>query len=477
MRNRRAGQWYRLFAGACALICSLPALPSEPDVACQYKLGPPSLVTWDLYQSAQNLHPLDAASTSELIRPSIIMNMEFMPAGLSDVSLDRPPQSLMREPDGSRILNSNAQQEREPSEYASLWERVRAGFTLPRISSPLVARYRAWYTKHPEHLKRVLERSQRYLYFIVSELEKRNMPNEIALLPIIESAYNPHALSPMRAAGIWQFIPSTGRHYGLQQDLWYDGRRDVVAATRAALDYLQFLHDMFSDWEVALAAYNWGEYAAQRAIAKNAARHMDTRYANLKMPAETRAYLPKLQAVKDLIDNHSAHGLELPHVPNEPYFAATRAEAEIDMVKAAELANVSMEEFKLLNAGYAGPLLIPATERQIVLPVSKIEGFTAKLENYNEPLTTWQKYTLKKGETLQKVARRFSTSISLLREANRFLGRKPVRPGQILMVPIKEPEHALRRRAAVSASMGTLGRPEQNAPDSENAEPTIHLVD
>jgi len=178
--------------------------------------------------------------------------------------------------------------------YTDLWDRIRAGFGMPLIKSPRVARYEARYLKNPRHLRRVIERSRPFLYFIVGELEKRGMPTEIALLPMIESAYNPHAISPKRAAGLWQFMPATGRRYGLHQDPWYDGRRDVVAATRAALDYLQFLHDMFHDWELALAAYNWGEHAVVRARADNAAHGRPARYGSLKMPNETRNYLLQL---------------------------------------------------------------------------------------------------------------------------------------------------------------------------------------
>jgi membrane-bound lytic murein transglycosylase D len=209
-------------------------------------------------------------------------------------------------------------------EYIDLWERIRAGFALPEIESPLVVRHERWYLNHREYVHRMVERSHRYLYFIVEELEKRNMPTEIALLPMIESAYNPQAYSRARASGIWQFIPSTGRRYGLQQNFWYDGRRDVLAATRAALDYLQFLHDMFGDWQLALAAYNWGENGAQRAVVKNRSRHKASNYASLKMPKETRNYLPKLQAVKNIVANPRLLGFELEAFPNQPYFTVVK---------------------------------------------------------------------------------------------------------------------------------------------------------
>jgi len=305
--------------------------------------------------------------------------------------------------------------------YKDLWERMRAGFAMQEVDSPLVARHEAWYLNRPEYVQRMVERSHRYLYFIVEELEKRNMPTEIALLPMIESAYNPQAYSRARASGIWQFIPSTGRKYGLQQNFWYDGRRDVLAATRAALDYLQFLHDTFGDWELALAAYNWGENGVMRAVAKNRARHKPTNYASLPMPKETRNYLPKLQAVKNIVTNPDLLGFELDPMPNQPYFALVKAPGHIDVIKAAQLADMPLEEFRSLNPGYNRPVIIQAAARQIVLPIDKVDEFHANLESNGDPLVTWQTYAPKKGETLEKIAAKFGTSPARLSEVNGLL--------------------------------------------------------
>ncbi len=321
--------------------------------------------------------------------------------------------------------------------YTDLWERMRAGFVLKEIDSALVARHEAWYLNRPEYVQRMIERSHRYMYFIVDELERRNMPTEIALLPMIESAFNPQAYSRARASGIWQFMPATGRKYGLQQNFWYDGRRDVLAATRAALDYLQFLHDMFGDWELALAAYNWGENGVMRAVAKNRALHKPTNYASLKMPKETRNYLPKLQAVKNIIANPTLLGFELDPMPNQPYFALVKAPGHIDVIKAAQLADMPVEEFRSLNPGYNRPVIIQAAARQIVLPIDKVDEFHANLENNDDPLVTWQTYTLKNNETLEKVADKFGTSVARLREVNGFNGRKRVRSGQMVLVPLE----------------------------------------
>ena len=236
--------------------------------------------------------------------------------------------------------------------------------------------------------------------------------------------------------------PAPTQKYGLQQDFWYDGRRDVLAATRAALDYLQFLHDMFGDWELALAAYNWGENGVQRAVANNRAHHKATNYASLRMPKETRNYLPKLQAVKNIIANPKLLGLELETIPNRPYFAVVKTSGHIDVVKAAQLADMPVEEFRSLNPGYNRPVIIQAAARHIVVPIDNVDEFHANLERNGDPLVTWQTYTLKKGETLNKVASKFGTTGYRLREVNGFDGRKHIRPGQVLLVPFASEDDA-----------------------------------
>lgn len=397
----------------------------------------------------QPLATADAASSP--------VRVTLPPASIAPLASDTPappsiPDSSLPATEGAPVIGRVQPAAAEPvvealdappaPRYKDLWERMRAGFALKEIDSPLVARHEAWYLNRPEYVQRMVERSHRYLYFIVEELEKRNMPTEIALLPMIESAYNPQAYSRARASGIWQFIPSTGRKYGLQQNFWYDGRRDVLAATRAALDYLQFLHDMFGDWELALAAYNWGENGVQRAVVKNRARHKATNYAALHMPKETRNYLPKLQAVKNIVTNPDLLGFELDPMPNQPYFAVVKAPGHIDVVKAAKLADMPLEEFRSLNPGYNRPVIIQAAARQIVLPIDKVDEFHNNLENNDDPLVTWQTYTLKKGETLDKVADQFGTSVSRLREVNGFNGRKQIRPGQMLLVPLEAEDGA-----------------------------------
>ncbi|MBI4191219.1 MAG: transglycosylase SLT domain-containing protein [Betaproteobacteria bacterium] len=319
----------------------------------------------------------------------------------------------------------------------SLWQRIRNGFGLPDIATPLVREQEEWFANRQDYIKRTVARSSRYLYHIVEEVEKRGMPGEIALLPIIESAYNPVAYSRAHASGIWQFIPSTGKLYGLQQNFWYDGRRDVMAATSAALDYLEKLYDMFGSWDLALAAYNWGENAVSRAIAKNLAKGLPTDYRNLTMPLETRYYIPKLQAVKNIIANPAQYGIELADVPNQPYFTAVTTTRHIDVKLAAKLADVSLEEFVSLNPGYSRPVIRANSEQTLLLPADKADTFRANLENHSQPLVSWHAYKLRAGESIDRVAARHNISIAQLKQVNGVSGKRRVGPGSTLLVPAR----------------------------------------
>ncbi|BBI99231.1 hypothetical protein FGKAn22_09240 [Ferrigenium kumadai] len=321
-----------------------------------------------------------------------------------------------------------------------LWTRIRGGFAMRDLDSPLIANHEKWYASRPDYVARMTDRARRYLYYITGEVERRGMPSEIALLPMIESAFNPGAYSTSRASGIWQFIPSTGKHFGMQQNWWYDGRRDVVSATNGALDYLQKLHDMFGDWELALAAYNWGEGAVQRAQARNRKRGLPVNYTSLRMPDETRNYVPKLLAVKNIISNPAAFGLVLQDIPNAPYFAAISTAKHIDVKLAAQLADISMEEFTALNPAHNRPVILQDNSDVILLPMDKVETFRANLEAYDKPLVSWQAYQPKKGERLDHLAPRFGLSVEKLKSVNGLSGRAQVSTGQTLLVPINGEE-------------------------------------
>jgi len=317
----------------------------------------------------------------------------------------------------------------------SLWTRIRLGFGLPDVASALVREQEEWFANRPEYIKRTVARSSRYLHYIVEAVQKRGMPSEIALLPIIESAYNPVAYSRAHASGIWQFIPSTGKFYGLQQNFWYDGRRDVMAATNAALDYLQKLYDMFGSWDLALAAYNWGEGAVGRAIAKNTAMGLATDYQSLTMPQETRYYIPKLQAVKNIIANPAQFGIELADVPNQPYFVAVTTNKNIDVKLAAKLAGVPLDEFLSLNPAYSRPVIRADNDYNLLLPADKADTFRANLKSNSQPLVSWQAYTFKSGDSIDRVATRHGISAAQLKQVNDLSAHDRVGPGSTLLVP------------------------------------------
>jgi membrane-bound lytic murein transglycosylase D len=300
-----------------------------------------------------------------------------------------------------------------------LWARIKDGYAMPNTTSGYTQRQENWYASNPDYLKRMLGRSQKYLFHIVEEVQKRNMPTEIALLPMIESAFNPQAYSRSRASGIWQFIPSTGKHFGLQQNWWVDNRRDVTAATDAALNYLEKLHGMFGSWDLALAAYNAGEGTVQRAINRNRDAGLPTDYASLSLPEETRNYVPKLQAIKNIITNPQKFGLNVDSIPNRPYFARVTTPKQIDSKLAAELAEISYEEFSALNPSYNRPVITSQGEKhQLLLPVWAAERFAQNLANYDKPLSNWQTYNAKRGESLDNIAQKFGMDVSQLRQAN-----------------------------------------------------------
>ncbi len=323
-----------------------------------------------------------------------------------------------------------------------LWTRIRNGFAMRDLDSPLIAKHEKWYASRPDYVARMTDRARRYLHHITVEVERRGMPGEIALLPMIESAFNPGAYSTSRASGIWQFIPSTGKNFGMQQNWWYDGRRDIVSATNGALDYLQKLHDMFGDWELALAAYNWGEGAVQRAQERNRRRGLPVNYTSLKMPNETRNYVPKLLAVKNIVANPAGFGLVLEDIPNEPYFAAIATARHIDVKLAAQLADIPMEEFVALNPAHNRPVILHDSSDLILLPVNAVETFRANLESYDKPLVSWQAYQPKKGERLDRLAPRFGLSVEKLRSVNGLSGRINASTGQTLLVPVNGEENA-----------------------------------
>ncbi len=317
-----------------------------------------------------------------------------------------------------------------------LWQRLRNGFSMQGLNNELVLQQQLWYQSHPEHLRRVIERSRRYMHYIIEALEKRGMPTELALLPMVESSFNPMAYSRAHASGLWQFIPSTGKRYDLQQNWWHDQRRDIVASTNAALDYLQAVYEMHGDWHLALASYNWGEGAVKRAIQKNAAKGLPTDYSSISMPIETRQYVPKLIALKNIFSSPSLVAeLKLPSIENRPYFVTIEPNKPIDVKVAAKLAEMSVDEFVALNPSHNRPVIRPAAP--LVIPADKKDIFQANLENRDAPLCSWQIYTLKAGEKLDKVAPKFGITLADLKRVNGLHGKLKVAAGSSLLVPSK----------------------------------------
>jgi membrane-bound lytic murein transglycosylase D len=317
-----------------------------------------------------------------------------------------------------------------------LWQRIRQGFAMPDLDNDLVRDKITYYAARPDYLQRVFERSRIYLYHIVEELEKRGLPTELALLPMVESAFNPMAYSRAHASGLWQFIPGTGRRFELQQNWWYDGRRDIVDSTNAALDYLTFLYEMHGDWHLALASYNWGENAVARAIAKNRKARKPTDYSSLRMPRETREYVPKLQALKNLINNPELHGTRLDPIPNEPNFAVIDEPPDIDVALAAKLAEMPVEEFIALNPGFSRPLIRSEVATRIVLPADKVDVFHDNLAKQDgDSLVSWQVYRPKRGERLGAIAKKFVVPVAELKRVN-GIARHSWRVPQLLVVPM-----------------------------------------
>ena len=343
-----------------------------------------------------------------------------------------------------------------------LWDRVRNGFAMPNLSSPLVQDRQIWYASQPSYVKRMVERGKRYLYYIVEELEKRGMPTELALLPMVESAFNPMAYSRSHASGLWQFIPSTGKNYNLQQNSWYDGRRDIVASTSAALDYLQYLYQMYGDWDLALASYNCGENNVARAIERNRAKGLPTDYLSLNLPTETRYYVPKLQALKNIIEDPHAFGVDLDPVPNAPYFVTVENTGNIDVRLAAKLADMPLAEFLALNPGHNRPVIVASGAPGLVLPADKAKIFLANLEEREEPLVSWQTYTLKPGDRLDRIAAKNGISLARLKQVNNIDRRTKVGPGYQLLLPLKgallEPLPAMYRPPSAAEPSVTVRR-------------------
>ena len=319
---------------------------------------------------------------------------------------------------------------------ADLWDRIRRGYAMPQLATDLVHDREQWYVTRPDYIFRMTERSRKYLFHIVEELERRNMPSELALLPFIESAFNPQGVSSAKAAGLWQFMPATGKYFELKQNAFRDDRRDVVASTKAALDYLEKLHRRFGDWHLALAAYNWGEGSVSRAIAKNQKAGLGVGYLDLAMPDETRYYVPKLQAVKNIVSGPEAFSAQLPLIENHPFFQTVSITRDIDVAMAARLADVSLDDFKALNPSVNRPVILAAGVPQILLPWDNAAVFQRNLGAQNNGrLASWTVWVAPSTMNPAEAARRTGMSEAELRTINNIPPRVVITTGSTLLVP------------------------------------------
>ncbi|MCS6811266.1 MAG: transglycosylase SLT domain-containing protein [Tepidimonas sp.] len=391
---------------------SLPSGGSPSSLSPAADMAPAALISTPATPSSPQPEPVRTPPTS--------------PAASGQPQIDPPP------PADLAALSIPVVPVQAPRD---LWERIGRGFAMPDLDDERVAQWERWYASRPDYLQRMVDRGSKYLFHIVEELERRGLPQELALLPFIESAFNPQAVSRAKAAGMWQFMPATGRHFDLKQNAFRDDRRDVLASTRAALDYLVRLHRLFGDWHLALAAYNWGEGNVQRAIKRNQAAGLPTGYQDLRMPEETRHYVPKLQAVKNLVRAPQQYGVRLPAVGNHPFFDSVRIERDIDVALIARLAEVSEADFRTLNPAHHKPVIMAAGTPEILLPWDNAVLFAERLKSWRGPTASWTAWRVPRDMTVAQAARELDWSEAELRQTNRIPPRMKLKAGSTILVP------------------------------------------
>ncbi|MHB8811998.1 MAG: lytic transglycosylase [Steroidobacteraceae bacterium] len=358
------------------------------------------------------LAALAACATREPVRPQAEQAVVPPPAA-SPSPAEAPPPAAAPAPQPQPAAPP-------PAQYADLFARIRAGFVLPDPDESAIDRQLNWYASNPDYLQRAFGRSDMYLYYIVTQLEARHMPLELALLPVIESAFEPYAYSRARAAGLWQFIPGTGSRFGLKQDWWYDGRRDVVASSNAALDYLQALHDEFNgDWLLAIAAYNCGELAVEHAVQVNQAEGRPIDFWHLRLPRETEAYVPKLLAMSRLVEDPARYGLVFTAIPNQPYFERVPTDGQINLQVAAQIAGITADEVYDLNPAFHRWATDPTGPFYLLMPVDAAPVFDQNVADLTpDERMGIEHYDVRRHDTVYSIARHFKTSAEILRKLN-----------------------------------------------------------
>jgi membrane-bound lytic murein transglycosylase D len=434
-RTRSSAAMVRCSLLACAIfsqavLAQAPVVDSKPTLLAQYSGSGNA-------ESAAPQPPPVAAPAAQPAQPPL--PIQPAPAAQSPATPAPAPLATPRNTVQPAAQPATADEApivaTRPTNDADLWARIRRGYRMPDLQSELVTSQEQWYATRASYIGRMTERSNKYLYHIVEELERRNMPTELALLPFIESAFNPQAVSGAKAAGMWQFMPATGRDFALKQNIFRDDRRDVLASTRAALDYMQKLYRMFGDWHLALAAYNWGEGSVQRAIAKNQRDGLPMGYLDLNMPNETRNYVPKLQAVKNIVLTPSLFNATLPEIPNHPYFQSIPLARDLDVALAAKLAEIKLEDFKQLNPSASKPVLFASLTKQILLPWDNAGIFERNLAIHNGQTAGWTVWTAPNTMKAADAARRVGMNEAQFREINRIPPRMLIKAGSTLLVP------------------------------------------
>tara|TARA_R110002049_G_scaffold146932_1_gene309544 strand:- start:2259 stop:3764 length:1506 start_codon:yes stop_codon:yes gene_type:complete len=321
-----------------------------------------------------------------------------------------------------------------------LWQRIRNGYGIEdNTLNPETQKQLDWFASRPEYINQVTDRAKPYLYYIVDELEKRNMPLELAFLPVIESSFQPLALSSSNASGLWQFIPGTGKVFGLDQNWWYDGRRDIIQSTDAALDYLQKLHTDFGDWQLALAAYNSGEGTVGRAIKRNEKLGMPTDFWSLSLPRETTNYVPKFMAIAHLLNDPDGYNLTINPIEDTPFFTVVETGAQIDLALAARLAEITTDEIHQLNPGFNRSATAPAGPHRLVLPLDKADIFQQGLDDLaNNKRMSWTRHSVVSGDSLQAISKRYGTTVKAIKKSNN-IKTNVIRLGSNLLIPTSAP--------------------------------------
>ncbi|WP_052481065.1 lytic transglycosylase [Gilvimarinus agarilyticus] len=350
----------------------------------------------------------------------------------------------------------------------TLIERMRAGFAISDLDHKRVEQYEQWYAKHPEYIDRVFERGQRYLFYIVQRLEEEGLPLEIALMPVVESAFDPFAYSHATAAGMWQFMSGTAGDYGIKENWWYDGRRDVIASTNGAINYLKRLHTLFDgDWLLALAAYNTGQGRLMRSIKANERAGKPTDFWSLKLPRETQAYVPQLLALSHVVAEPDKYKVTLPEIPNAPYFVAIDIGSQIDLAQAAELADITMEELYLLNPGFNRWATDPDGPHRLLIPAGHAETFSTTLSGIDpSQRISWDRYKIRSGDSLSRIAKNHNTSVDALKSANQLTSSR-IRAGDVLLIPSASAGAEHYKLSANQRRLSTQGRSRGRSEDSK----------